>query len=242
MKKRKVALITGAAKRIGAAIADRLHNDGYNIVIHYGNSVDAAKNLQQKLEYKRADSTRLVSANLTDPQAVYNLAKTALDSWGIISVLINNASCFYPTPIGATSDEHWSTIMDVNVKAPYMLSQHLRNTLSESHGCIINITDIYADRPLQLHSVYSASKAALVSLTKSMAAELAPEIRVNAVSPGAILWPENNLTDTDTILSRIPLKRCGSPKDITDAIDYFLNSNYVTGQILKIDGGRTTIP
>ena len=242
MKRKKVALITGAAKRIGAAIAARLHDDDYNVVIHYGNSIDAARNLQQQLEGNRADSTHLVSADLSNIQEVLHLAKTAVNAWGTVDVLINNASCFYPTPIGETSGEQWSTILDVNLKAPYILCQQLRKTLCESHGCIINITDIYADRPLQLHSVYSASKAALVSLTKSMAAELAPEIRVNAVSPGAILWPANDSTDTDAILSRIPLNRCGSPKDITDAIHYFLNSDYVTGQILRIDGGRTTVP
>ncbi len=238
----KVVLITGAAKRIGAEIARTLHGAGDNIVLHYRDSSKEAQGLYDELNKSRADSTVMVQADLGDMLMLPKLIEQSAQYWQRLDILINNASVFFPTPIDTVNEKTWDSVMNVNLKAPFFLSQSAVNWLIQDHGCIINIDDIHAQRPLKNHPVYSISKAGLRSLTLALAKELGPDIRVNGISPGAILWPEQSVTDQQKheILTRTVLKRTGVPADIAKTV-YFLahQADYITGQIIAVDGGRT---
>jgi pteridine reductase len=235
-----VALITGAAKRIGAAMACKLHSEGYRIIIHYGHSKDDALALADKLNSQRADSAACLQANLCNADEVNALGQQALRVWGQINVLVNNASSFYPTPVGEISQDDWTSLVGSNVKGPLFLSQALAPALQESKGCIINMVDMHIDRPLPKHSVYLIAKSGLASLTQSLAIDLAPHIRVNGIAPGAILWPEREMDDEekDKLLSSIPLGELGTPDDIANTLSFLTSASYVTGQIIYVDGGR----
>lgn len=244
----KVALVTGAAKRIGAEIARQLHEESFNLVIHYHRSEKAANALVDELNEIREDSAVSIAADLNSLDQVINLAAQAQQKWRRIDLLVNNASSFYPTPIGSASDEDWNQLINSNLKAPFFLAQALSDTLSENQGCIINIADIYADRPLKKHSIYSIAKAGNLMLTKTLAQELAPKVRVNGIAPGAILWPvdsnknpEDQLSDDDKqkMLAKIPLQQRGQAQDIARTILFLTQSPYITGQILTVDGGRS---
>lgn len=244
----KVALVTGAAKRIGAEIVRQLHKENFNVVIHYHQSEQAAKELVDELNKEREKSAIGIVANLNILADINNLAAQAHQHWQRMDLLVNNASSFYPTPIGESSDEDWNELINSNLKAPFFLAQALAKHLAAHRGCIINIADIYADRPLKKHSIYSIAKAGNVMLTKSLAQELAPLVRVNGIAPGAILWPddkhkkpEDRLSDAEKekMLSKIPLQERGQAQDIARAILFLTQSPYVTGQIIAVDGGRS---
>ena len=238
----KVVLVTGAARRIGAAIVTLLQQNGARVAIHYRGSADEAKALAADLNAVRADSAATFQADLLDTAALPNLVEQVVNWGGRLDVLINNASTFYPTPIGEITEEHWTDLIGSNLKAPLFLSQAAMTHLRDSKGAIINIVDIHAQRPLRDHPVYGPAKAALAMLTRSLAKDLAPEIRVNGVSPGAILWPEIGMTDAaqETILQQVPLGRAGNPTDIAGCVLYLLrDATYVTGQIIAVDGGRS---
>lgn len=240
----KVVLITGAAQRIGAELARTFHSRGYRVILHYGQSAEAASQIVNDLNSKRPDSATSIQGNLTQLAEIESLATQAENQWGRIDVLINNASRFYPTEIGSIDSDCWDDLINSNTRAPFFLSQALTPALKQVQGCIINIVDIYAERPLKGYPVYSITKAAIAMLTKALAKELGPEIRVNGISPGAILWPENAAElDEKTkrhILDNTALKRSGSPEDICNTALFLAESaHYVTGQIIPVDGGRT---
>ena len=238
----KVALITGAARRIGAAIATTLHRNGANIGVHYRKSSADAEALVDRLNAERPDSAALFQADLNDTEALPNLVEKLIAWHGTLDVLVNNASSFYPTPPGEITLAQWDDLVGSNLKAPLFLSQAALPALRESRGVIINLIDVHAQRPLRNHAVYGTAKAGLAMLTRSLAKDLAPEIRVNGVSPGAILWPENGMDDAtrDSILKQIPLARAGQPEDIAGCVLYLVkDATYVTGQIIAVDGGRS---
>jgi pteridine reductase len=240
--KTKVALITGAAKRLGAEIAKTLHATGDNIVLHYRGSNNEAQGLCDYLNQIRPDSAIIIQADLLEISTLPELIEQSAHYWQRLDILINNASAFYPTPIGEVTENDWDTLLNVNLKAPFFLSQAAMPWLKSTHGCIVNIDDIHAQRPLKNHPVYSVSKAGLRSLTLALAKELGPDIRVNGVSPGAILWPEQTIDDDQKqhILSRITLQRTGHPADIAKAVRFLVHdADYITGQSLAVDGGRT---
>lgn len=240
--KEKVILITGAAHRIGAQMARTLHAEGANLVLHYRTSREAAHKLQNELNAQRENSVVLVSADLLDNSAPPAIISDAVSAWGRLDVLINNASTFYPTPMGHVTLTQWDDLMGSNLKAPFFLSQAAAPHLKKSRGCIINIADIHADRPLKKHPVYSMAKAGLVMMTKSLACELGPEVRVNAIAPGAILWPENEMDEVTKvrIISRTFLKRQGTPDNIARAVLFLIrDAQYTSGQVLAVDGGRS---
>lgn len=241
MTEPKVVLITGAAHRIGAHTARVLHNAGMNLVLHYRSSRGAAQQLQQELNAQRPDSVILVQADLHSPSALPALVQQAHDHWQRLDVLINNASTFYATAIGSVTEEDWDDLVDTNLKAPFFLAQAASPYLQASKGCIINIVDIHAERPLKGYPVYSLAKAGLVMLTKALAGELGPAIRVNAIAPGAILWPESmDEVTQQRILSKTFLKRKGEPDDIARTILFLINeAAYITGQVMTVDGGRS---
>ena len=241
----KVALITGGARRIGAAIARTLHAEGMNLIIHYRNSGDNAKTLADELNQHRSGSVALAKADLEKTEDCSRLAQQAVDAFGRIHALINNASAFFPTPLGEISQKHWETLLGVNLKAPFFLSQACAEALTSTQGAIINLTDIYAKRPLPKHLVYSVSKAGLVALTRSLAQELGPDVRVNAIAPGAILWPESGDTqeNQEEIIRRTPLGRLGDPGDIAGTVLFLLrDAPFITGQVINVDGGRSVRP
>ena len=235
----KTALITGGAARIGAQIAKTLHNNDFNIIIHCNQSKDKAQLLCDELNLLKEKSAKVVVGNLNNIDSI----NTIIESVESIDLLVNNASVFYPLSVDESDSENWDNILDVNLKAPFFLSKGLSQKLNSSEGSIINIIDIHADRPLKKHSVYNISKAGLKMLTLTLAKELAPSIRVNGVSPGSILWPQEGAEiselDKSIMLERIALKRQGSPQDIADTVLFLANSNYLTGQIINVDGGRT---
>ncbi|MDX1693260.1 MAG: pteridine reductase [Ketobacteraceae bacterium] len=234
------ALITGAAKRLGAATAKHLHRAGWNLVIHYHQSRQEAEALADSLNELRPDSATTVSANLNRNDDIKALAENALTFKGEITVLVNNASGFYPTPLDSARHDHWEDLFASNAKAPYFLCQALAESLRQRQGCIINMVDIHAWRPLPDHSIYSMAKSSLVTLTRALARELAPQVRVNGVAPGAILWPENIQEDEkQKILTEIPLERLGKPEDIAATIGFLISADYITGQIIAVDGGRS---
>ena len=238
----KNVLITGAAKRIGAACAKHLHEQGCNVFLHYKTSEAEAIELSNQFNLKRANSSFIMQADLLIEEQRSALAQTACLAWGGIDVLINNASSFYPTAISDVSEQQWDELLGSNLKAPFFLAQSLSKTLALNKGTIINIVDIHAERGLPGHSVYSIAKAGLLAMTKILAKELAPSVRVNGIAPGAIIWPEKLSSEQDQIdiLQRIALGRCGEPLDIAKAIWFLINdADYMTGQILTVDGGRT---
>ncbi len=235
----KTALITGGAQRIGAQITKTLHAHDYNIIIHYRNSNKEAQTLANDLNQLRANSATLIQAELSDLQALKTLANTIKQ----LDVLVNNASVFYPTSMQNANENDWNTIINTNLMAPFFLSQSLLAALSKNKGCIINIIDIHAQRPLKNHAIYNISKAGVAMMTQTLAKELAPEIRVCGVAPGSILWPENqaklNDEQKDKMLNKIPLNKQGSAEDIANTVLFLATSPYITGQIISVDGGRT---
>lgn len=241
MSDNKVVLITGAAHRIGATTARTLHRAGMNIVLHYRASREPAQKLQQELNAERENSVVLVQADLHSLHALPVLIQQAYDTWQRLDVLINNASSFYSTPLGHVSEDDWADLVGTNLKAPFFLSQAAMAHLQQTQGCIVNMVDIHADRPLKGFPVYSMAKAGLVMMTKALAAELGPEVRVNAVAPGAILWPENlDEVTKHRIVSKTALKRKGEPEDIANTILFLIQqAPYITGQVIAVDGGRS---
>lgn len=240
----KVVLITGGAKRVGAATARQLHGLGAAVMIHYRSSAADAEALAAELNHQRANSAALVQGDLHDTAGLPRLVQAALDSFGRLDVLVNNASSFYPTAVGGIGEKDWHDLMGTNLKAPLFLSQAAAEALRHSHGCIVNIADIHAERPMKSYVVYSIAKAGLVALTKSLAHELGPYVRVNAVAPGPILWPEEDPSFDDAerrrIVAHTLLKREGSPEDIARAVTFLVqDAPYVTGVILPVDGGRS---
>ncbi|MED5433148.1 MAG: pteridine reductase [Pseudomonadota bacterium] len=235
-----VALITGSARRIGAEITRTLHQRGMRVIIHYRNSDAEAAALADQLNGVRPDSTRLLQADLNNPDEVRRLGRDAVAAFGQVDLLVNNASSFYPTPIDDATDADWDALMHSNLRAPYLLSQALAATLRQQQGCIINIVDVYAEKPLEGHTLYCMAKAGLAMMTRSLARELGPHIRVNGVSPGPILWPEAGQMNQAAITASTALKRCGEPADIAGAVAWLAgDASFVTGQILAVDGGRS---
>jgi pteridine reductase len=240
-----VALITGAAKRIGAATARRLHGAGFNIVVHYSQSAGPAQQLVWELNQTRTDSAQLVQADLLQTDAPSRLVEAAAGHWQGLDALVNNASSFYPTPVGDITEADWQDLVGTNLKAPLFLSQAAAPYLKARRGTIINITDVHAERPMVNFPVYTAAKAGLLGLTRALARELAPEVRVNAVAPGSILWPETQQGEEKSeaakaaILQRTPLGRIGDAEDIARTIEFLVtNAPYITGQVIPVDGGR----
>lgn len=241
----KVALITGGAQRLGAVIARALHAAGMRLVIHYHSSEAPARALQAELHEERPESVMLVRGDLLNGDRLCrNLAFETVEAFGRLDVLVNNASRFYATPVGEVEERHWNDVVGTNLMAPFFLSQAAAPHLRKSGGCIINIADIYGKRPLPNFPLYSVAKAGLIMLTQSLARELAPEVRVNAIAPGAILWPEGGLDEMSKqrIISRTPLKRAGDPADIARAALFLVrDAGFMTGQLLVVDGGRTVV-
>ena len=238
----KRILITGAAKRIGKEMALSFFNKGWDIVIHYNTSNNDAKALADKMNSERSNSAMLVQANLDNASEVEKLVDQILSKNVSIDALINNASTFYPTPMGTLSEENWNALMGSNLKAPLFLIQSFHKELEKNKGFIINVTDVNVDKALINHSIYLAAKSGLQTLTKSLAKELAPNIRVNAIAPGAILEPPNvewTSEQKNNIINAVPMKKMGTEKDIVDAAMYLSEAEYVTGQILNIDGGKS---
>ena len=237
------ALVTGAAKRIGAVIANTLHDAGANVAIHYHRSAAEAEQLAGELNQRRPSSAFTVSADVRDTAALERMAKEVLSRTGRLDILVNNASNFYPTPLGSVTEENWHDLVGSNLKAPLFLSQAVLPALRTARGVIINIVDVHAQRPLRDHPVYGAAKAGLAMLTRSLAKDLGPHIRVNGVSPGAILWPDDDgMSDQlrAAIIRQTALKRSGEPRDIAAAVLFLVrDAPYVTGQIIAVDGGRS---
>jgi pteridine reductase len=237
------ALVTGAAKRIGAVIATTLHDAGANVAIHYHRSASDAEHLAAECNERRPKSAFAIAADMLKVEAVETMAKTVLErTGGRLDVLVNNASTFYPTPLGTVTEEQWRDLMSSNLKAPLFLSQAVLPALRAAHGVIINIVDVHAQRPLRDHPVYGAAKAGLAMLTRSLAKDLGPDVRVNGVSPGAILWPDEGMTDSlrAAIVKQTALKRTGEPQDIARTVLFLVrDAPYVTGQIIAVDGGRS---
>ena len=239
----KVVLVTGSAKRVGAAIARRLHEAGASVMLHYNAGQAEAQALQGALNALRGESAATVRADLNNAVELSEVIRCTVTRFGQLDVLVNNASTFYPTPVGEIEESDWDNLMGVNLRAPLFLAQAAVQHLRKSGGCIINIADIHAERPLKNYVVYSIAKTGLVGLTRALARELGPEIRVNAVSPGPVLWPEDETFDELTrqrIVSSTLLKRAGEPDDVARAVHYLVvDAPYVTGQVLSIDGGRS---
>lgn len=238
----KVALVTGAARRIGAVIARRLHSGGCDVAIHYRGSADEAQALIDELNDLRTDSAAAFAADLTDVAAIEQLASDVCSWRERLDILVNNASSFYPTPAGTITEPQWHDLVGTNLKAPLFLSQAVLPALSAAGGVIVNIVDVHSTHPLRDHPVYGLAKAGLAMLTRSLAKDLAPDVRVNGVSPGAILWPENDMPDDtkQAILKQVPLARPGDPADIAGAVLFLVrDATYVTGQIIAVDGGRS---
>jgi len=238
----KVVLVTGAARRIGAAIVTRLQENGARVAIHYRGSADEATTLADQLNARRPDSAALFQSDLLRVESMPELISAVVDWGGRLDGLVNNASTFYPTPMGQITEESWNDLVGSNLKAPLFLSQAAEPQLREHSGVIINVVDIHAQRPLRNHAVYGPAKAGLAMLTRSLAKDLAPHIRVNGVSPGAILWPEDGMSEAaqQTILRQVPLERAGEPDDIAGCVLYLMrDASYVTGQIIAVDGGRS---
>jgi len=242
----KAVLITGGARRVGAEIARLLHAAGMNIVIHVRSSMDDALALKTSLEKSRTGSVKLVKGDLLDVAGLPVLVEEAAAAFGRLDALVNNASSFYPTPIGSATEQQWNDLIGTNLKAPFFIAQAAWPHLKKVHGCIVNIADIHADRPIKRYPIYCAAKAGLVMLTKSLARELAPEVRVNAIAPGTIMWPEGeaelSAAQKEEMLARIPLKRSGSPGDIArTALFLIRDATYVNGQVIAVCGGRSVV-
>ena len=237
-----VALITGSARRIGAAIARRLHAEGYDLALHYRGSAADMHALVAELDAMRPGSVLAVQADLSEFDRLPELVAQAVGRFGRLDALVNNASSFKTTPIGPTTPQQWDELFASNARAPFFLAQVAAPHLKATRGAIVNLVDIYAERPLAGHTVYCMAKAALLMATKSLALELAPDVRVNAVAPGAILWAENEISEAkqQAMLARTPLARTGTPEEIAEAVRWLLrDATYVTGQVIRVDGGRT---
>jgi len=239
----KVVLVTGGAKRVGAAIVRRLHREGANLVLHYRGSEREARALRSELNASRADSVLLVQADLLNVAGLSEIVRNTVGRFERLDALVNNASAFFPTPVGEMTQANWETLIGANLRAPLFLSQAAAPHLKKTGGAIVNITDIHAERPLKNYPIYSIAKTGLAGLTRSLARELAPEVRVNGVAPGAIVWPEDGSWDDLTrqrIVSHTLLRRTGEPDDIARAVYYLIaEAPYVTGQIIAVDGGRS---
>lgn len=238
----KTVLVTGAARRIGAAIAQAMHAAGANVVIHHRGSADAAAMLARDLNQSRKGSALTLHADLADLGSIANVVEQTLTRFARLDVLVNNASSFYPTPVGEITSRQWDDLIGSNLRAPLFLSQAAAPELKRTQGLILNLIDIHAWRPLRRHTVYSVAKAGLATLTRSLARELAPEVRVNGIAPGPVLWPDADLEPElkQEIMERTALKRMGTPDDVARAAVFFAqDAPYVTGQILAVDGGRS---
>ena len=238
----RVVLITGGARRVGAAIAGTLHAAGASIVIHYRSSAAAARALADRFNQLRPHSAAIQAAQLSAAEAPEKLVAATLLEFGRLDVLINNASSFYPTPVGSITPEQWDDLMGSNLRAPLFLAQAAAPSLAKQHGLIINMIDIHAMRPLKAHPVYSTAKAGLAMLTRALARELGPEIRVNGIAPGPVLWPESGMNDDlkREIIAKTALKRHGVPQDVArTALFLARDAPYITGQIIAVDGGRS---
>jgi pteridine reductase len=238
-----VVLVTGAARRIGAAIARKLHASGANVVLHCHRSRADAERLRDQLNDERGASCAVVQADLLDLRALPGLVEDAARAFGRLDALVNNASSFYPTPFGTIGEDEWTDLVGSNLRAPLFLSQAAAPLLRESRGAIVNLVDIHAERPLKDFVVYSVAKAGLAGLTRALALELGPDVRVNGVAPGAILWPDGDqhfaASEKGRITAQTPLKRIGEPDDVAGAVKYLLfDAPFVSGQILAVDGGR----
>jgi len=237
----KTTLVTGSAKRVGAVTAKMLHAAGYRVIIHCRLSRQAADVLAEELNALRPDSAKVIQGDLNNETIYNSLIEQAHACWNRLDVLVNNASSFFPTPLGSITLDDWNNLINSNMKAPLFLSQAAAPYLKQVNGCIINMVDVHAQRPMKQHTVYCAAKAGLSMITRSLAKELGPEIRVNGVAPGAILWPENDMPahTKDLILERTALKRPGQPIDIAKTILFLArDADYITGQIIAVDGGR----
>jgi len=241
MQSPPVVLITGAAKRIGSQIARRLHTQGFSVAIHHRNSAVEAEQLRHALEQMRPGSALVLQAELSEFDRLPEMVAKTVGHFGRLDALVNNASSFFPTPIGTTQDGDWQKLFASNAWAPFFLSQAAAPHLIASKGCIVNIVDIYAERPLKHHTVYCMAKAALSMMTQSLAKELAPAVRVNGIAPGAILWPENGKAENEkaAMLANTALQRAGSPEEIAEAVRWLIqDASYSTGQTIRVDGGR----
>ena len=248
----KTALVTGAANRIGAQIARTLHQNGANLIIHHrpssgnmsGNKSHAsslsAQTLEAELNSHRPGSAIRYQADLSDIAEIESLAQKSSQTFGQLDILVNNASSFYATPLGSITEQHWTDLLGSNLKSPLFLSQACYPALKEANGCIINLLDIYATSPLKNHSLYCSAKAANQMLVKSLASDMAPDVRINGIAPGAILWPEANQSDDEQqlIMDNIPLQKIGHPDNITQTVLFLINNDYITGEVITIDGGR----
>ena len=240
----KVILITGGAKRVGASICRLLHANGANLMIHYRSSVNEARALQAELNLQRPNSVAIIQGDLLNLSILPSLVQESIHHFGRLDVLINNASSYYPTEIGDIKDEQWQDLMGSNLKAPLFLAQAAADELRKQHGCIINITDMHVERPKKGYIIYSVAKAGLVTLTKSLAHEFSPDVRVNAVAPGPVMWPEDNPQFDELyrqrVISQTLLKRIGEPNDIAKAVKFLIqDAPFITGQIIAVDGGRS---
>lgn len=235
----KSALVTGAADRLGAQIARTLHENGANLIIHYRRSVEGAEALAAELNERRENSAIALRADLASSTELEDLAAGACEAFSGLDILVNNASSYYPTPFGEIDQRAWDDLIASNYKAPLFLSQACYPSLRAARGCIVNLVDIYASRPLNRHSVYCSAKAANRMLVESLALELAPEVRVNGIAPGAILWPkpDPDAQRRQEILDEIPLQRLGGARSIADTVLFLACSDYITGEIIRVDGG-----
>ena len=240
----KAALVTGGAKRVGAAICRRLHAQGANVMLHHRASVDAARALQHELNSLRPNSVAMIQADLLASASLPDLVKMTVQEFGSLDVLVNNASSFFPTAIGDINEKAWDDLIGTNLKAPLFLSQAAACELRKHRGCIVNIVDIHAEFPMKNYVVYSVAKGGLLALTRSLARELGPEVRVNGVAPGTIIWPEDDQWSDELsrqrIVNQIPLKHIGEPDDIARAVEFLVTAApFVTGQVIAVDGGRS---
>jgi pteridine reductase len=242
--KGKVVLVTGGAKRVGAAICRRLHGSGADLFVHYRSAKEEARALQAELNAQRMNSLALAQADLLKVSAAPELVKAAVKEFGRLDAVINNASTFYPTVVGEITEKEWDDLIGTNLKVPLFLSQAAAAELRKNHGCIVNIIDIHAELPMKNHAVYTAAKGGLLALTRALARDLAPEIRVNGVAPGTILWPDDEAWRDEVarqrIINQTALKRIGEPEDVAAAVNFLVaDAPYVTGQVIAVDGGRS---
>lgn len=242
MAARPVVLITGAARRVGAEVVRRLHAEGFDIALHFHRSVDEASTLAASLNAVRADSVLTIAGDLGDDARLPGIVDDAARWHDRLDALVNNASTFLPTPVGTATVAQWDTLFASNARAPFFLAQAAAPWLTKANGAIVNMADIYAERPLRAHTIYGMAKAALVAMTQSLALELAPAVRVNAIAPGAILWPEHGKSGEDRadMVAATPLQRVGNPDDIAETVLWLLrDARFVTGQMIRVDGGRS---
>jgi pteridine reductase len=237
----KVALVTGSARRIGAEIVRHLHAAGATVVVHYRSSAADAQALQAELNQQRARSCFLLAGDLLAVEQLPDMVSRVIEQAGRLDILVNNASGFYPVALGEVTEQNWNELLGTNMKVPLFMAQAAMAELTKNQGCIINMVDVHAYRPLAGHAVYSAAKAGLLMLTQALAKELGPAVRVNGVAPGAILWPEQAMSESqqDELLSKTALKRIGDPENIARTVLFLVrDADYITGQVIPVDGGR----